>query len=124
MVRYVSILAFVVALLVCALAAARASAPTTLNVLGERGTGTPHHFLVYGRLESPKDACLPGRTVRLKSYDARNRVEFSDEGTSSDRGAFALEEKKVNGGKTRLKVLKTTVGPRGHRLICGEGSNP
>src|SRR5690242_4073793 len=91
-----------------ATALARATYPTSiLEKYSEPVSGLKYRSL--GLIESPKAACLPGRTVIAKSY-AGSQLQYTDRDTTSKNGAWELRFKAYKGGHVTLKVTSKRIG--------------
>ena len=101
-------------------ALARTTYPTTiLEKYSEPISGIKYRSL--GLLESPKAACLPGRTVIAKSYVSRSeaQVQYTDRDTTSKNGAWELRFKSYLGGHVTFKVTPKKVG---RHATCQSGT--
>ncbi len=89
-------------------ALARTIYPTTiLEKYSEPISGIKR--LSLGLIESPKAACLPGRTVIAKSY-AGSQALYTDRDTTSKNGAWELRFKSYKGGHVTFKVTPKKIG--------------
>ena len=114
----IAVLAFVSTLgvSVSQLGAHTTSYPTTI---GHRHfTGYPGNALLSGLVESPKDRCVPGRTVELIVERPSGDRIVMDSTRSSRKGAYGLRGEFNGDDEARVKVTRRNVGRRGHRHIC------
>ncbi|MSO40757.1 MAG: hypothetical protein EXQ70_02460 [Solirubrobacterales bacterium] len=78
--------------------------------------GDPFNGVLFGRVASPKSACVPGRTVKLFEDGA-----LLDTDRTSAKGAWAVFVSEVP-DSSEARVVKRVLGKRGHRFVCQAGS--
>ncbi len=95
-----------------------AAKPTFESTISYTGPffGEPFHGVMTGRVDSPKHACIAGRTVKLFLDDGGGTLALADTDRTSDRGVWAAEAPTFTVGK--VTVLKRQIGKRGHRIVC------
>ena len=96
-------------------AAAKPTFESTITYAGPFA-GEPFHGVMTGRVDSPKHACIAGRTVKLFLDDGGGTLALADTDRTSGRGVWAAEAPTFSTGK--VTVLKRQIGKRGHRSLC------
>ena len=80
--------------------------------------GYPGNALLSGLVESPKEKCVPGRTVKLIGERPSGDRIVADSTRSSRKGAYGLHGSFNGDDEIWVKVSQRNVGSRGHRHIC------
>jgi hypothetical protein len=97
-----------------AFAAHEAHFPTTIAYAGPFA-GEDFHGIYYGSIDSPHQACIPGRTVKLYIMQGGSLV-LTDTDKTSRKGIWAAHTPAFNEGK--IKVPSKEVGRPNHRSVC------
>lgn len=106
-------------------AASTASSPTkvVLDRLTTTGTGPDQEGHFVGHLESPKEKCLRGRTVKLLLRNGNNGdVKLADTDTTGKRGHWVLDGNLFTIDRAQMKVTRKVIGSGDNRRICKPGS--
>jgi hypothetical protein len=93
----------------------RDSFPTNLRIEFVAG-GDP--AFISGDLRSPRQGCLPDRTVKLIAIFDEGEREVVDVDRSSRNGAWALKGSLSGAERAKVKVTKEDIGRSDHRHIC------
>lgn len=96
--------------------------PTTVTTKGTAPL-SGSKSIATGTVTSPKNACVPGRTVELTTYDGDQNVILTDSGTTNKRGIWAAAFKPLPGGHVKVKALRSKIGRPGHRSTCSAGKD-
>jgi hypothetical protein len=108
-----------------ALAAARtASSPTkvVLDQFTETGSGPDAQGHFVGHLESPKQKCVQGRTVKLFMRDGNNgEIKLVDTDQTGRRGGWTLDGGLFTIDRAQVKVTRERIGSGDNRRICQAG---
>jgi hypothetical protein len=87
---------------------------------------TVDDYRYYGRVDSPKPDCVPGRTVKIFALTPEGRLLIDTDRTSRNGsffggGDFTPTDGDVTG--VRVTVVKRNIGPSGHRHLCEADSD-
>jgi hypothetical protein len=98
-------------------ASARPVVKTNFDLYNAHLRHSPFHFAIYGRLHSPKHACIVHRRVELY-FKRGDKMRLRDAGRTSRNGAIALKDRaRVHPDRFILKVRQTRIA--GRRYTCG-----
>ena len=119
-------IAIVLAAAAAVLAATPASAhnaafDSTIQITGQVGT-VVNDYQYYGEVSSPRDGCIPGRTVKIFALTTDGRKLVDTDRTSRNGFFFGGGDFTPGGVEgvdgVRVKVLAEDIGPQGHDHIC------
>ena len=109
-----------------AVAAARTASSPTKVVLDEftsTGTGADQEGHFVGHLESQKQACVRGRTVKLFLRNGNNGdITLADTDQTGRRGRWVLDGNLFTIDRAQVKVTRKRVGSGDNRRICKAGT--
>jgi hypothetical protein len=97
------------------------SSPTkvVLDRLTQTGEGPDLEGHFVGRLRSPSQKCLRGRTVKLFLRNGNTgESRLADTDKTGKLGHWRLEGNLYTIDRARIKVARSGVGSGGHRRIC------
>jgi hypothetical protein len=93
----------------------------TIEIEGLVGV-TVNEYRYYGHVSSPKDRCVPGRTVKIISLTPQGSKLVDTDRTSRNGfwfGGGDFTPPGVTGTDgVRVRVVRKDIGRRGHRHVC------
>lgn len=109
-----------------AVAAARtASSPTkvVLDQFTETGSGPDAQGHFVGHLESPKQKCVRGRTVKLFMRNGNDgTITLADTDQTGRHGGWTLDGGLFTIDRAQVKVTRERIGSGDNRRICKAGT--
>jgi hypothetical protein len=110
-----------IGLMTSAASAHKASFKTTIEIDGLVGV-TVNDYRYYGTVSSPKDRCVPGRTVKIFSLTPEGSKLIDTDRTSRNGfwfGGGDFTPPGVTGTDgVRVRVARRDIGRHGHRHAC------
>jgi hypothetical protein len=121
----VALIAAAVAVLCTAIAGAHRASYATFVKEDNATSPSEPPTKITGHLESPKHACVRGRTVKLLVRTEDGSTVLLDQDVSSDRGKWTLSGDLTSTHGERIKVAEKRLRKRhGHRRVCLADSIP
>jgi hypothetical protein len=108
-------------------AAAQATTPSTLSFVDFADSdGDGHSDYIIGKVASPKEQCIAGRTVKIfRRPPGGGDFRLVDEDQTSKNGFWAgggFEDINAQVGKVTLE--RKVIPRRGGRIVCGADAAP
>jgi hypothetical protein len=115
-----------IGLMTSSASAHHASFPSTIEIEGLVGT-TVDDYRYYGNVSSPKDCCVPGRTVKIISLTPEGPRLVDTDRTSRNGFWFGGGDFTPQGTTgtfgVRVRVLRRDIGRHGHHHVCRADSD-
>jgi hypothetical protein len=90
---------------------------TALHVKSYPGAGEMEGY-TKGSVNSPTNACIPGRTIKVISY-AEHRVKQNVDSVETDStGHYKGWSMRFPGGRIKVKAILSKIGHVGNRSTC------
>src|SRR3954469_15507807 len=105
--------------------AATPSSPTkvVLDQFTQTGSGETEHGHFVGHLESPKQKCVRGRTVKLFMRNGNDgTITLADTDQTGRHGGWTLDGGLFTIDRAQVKVTRERIGSGDNRRICKAGT--
>jgi hypothetical protein len=97
------------------------SSPTkvVLDQFTQTGEGPTLHGKFVGHLESPKEKCVRGRTIKLFLRNGNNgKTKLADTDHTGKRGGWTVEGDLFTIDRAQIKATRKVIGSGDNRRVC------